>query len=550
MIGFGQSYHTCISGDCVNGYGTFLYDDAYWRGGQYHQVFKGAKYEGNWKDGKFHGEGSYTWAGPDKIIFEVSKGDKYVGDYIEGMRNGKGTMFYFNGDTYVGEFKDDIRHGQGTYTYADGRIEQGEWKNNRPLVYHLDPSIPKFHSLEQYCPKAINQGPNPFCATYSISTIATIIYAKEKGLTDQIEISKNRFSPTFLHYIFPESENPKRIQSLGKFISHYGLPFMKDFEGIDFDGNLQKGERFLCDDLDDLIYDLKMGGKYPIGNCTCIHCLSVTGNSFMDVANEFKVCSSDWITLESPEPFTNFVGVKNKAMITSLNKIKEQIYLGNPCLYVDDFNDLFYNYSNGYASMNRNPVLNTRTIMHGVVIIGYDDNMYGGSYRILNSWGNNWGDDGKAWIRYQDIDTINRGIILSYGKGYRYNQELSDIEIKTYFMNLDNKPTYKNKSSLAQMELDTVKAIDNCRKFLSSGIKPNVVHGDDNDLLCKCFVKKLKNIHKISPISSIDIGEVINIMTKPFDPYDSDPSPIPDTEYKVWGDVIWDCWNEYMDNLD
>ena len=78
FIGFGQ----CISGDCVNGYGTYIYDD-------------GTKYVGQWKNGLTHGQGTYTWA---------------------------------NGDKYVGEWKDDMRNGQGTFTWADGTVIEGLWK--------------------------------------------------------------------------------------------------------------------------------------------------------------------------------------------------------------------------------------------------------------------------------------------------------------------------------------------------------------------------------------------------------------------------------------
>lgn len=41
---------------------------------------------------------------------------------------------------------------------------------------------------------------------------------------------------------------------------------------------------------------------------------------------------------------------------------------------------------------------------HGVVVIGYDDNKYGGAFQILNSWGQEWGEDGFGWVRYSDFE--------------------------------------------------------------------------------------------------------------------------------------------------
>jgi C1A family cysteine protease len=40
---------------------------------------------------------------------------------------------------------------------------------------------------------------------------------------------------------------------------------------------------------------------------------------------------------------------------------------------------------------------------HAMCVIGYDDNYQGGAFQIMNSWGDSWGDDGIAWVRYNDF---------------------------------------------------------------------------------------------------------------------------------------------------
>ena len=40
---------------------------------------------------------------------------------------------------------------------------------------------------------------------------------------------------------------------------------------------------------------------------------------------------------------------------------------------------------------------------HAMVVVGYDDSRYGGSFQLMNSWGSRWGEDGFTWIRYRDF---------------------------------------------------------------------------------------------------------------------------------------------------
>ncbi len=53
--------------------------------------------------------------------------------YLSNWTNCFGTMTYSDGAKYVGEWKDGKYHGQGTYTYADGRVKKGKWVRNEFL---------------------------------------------------------------------------------------------------------------------------------------------------------------------------------------------------------------------------------------------------------------------------------------------------------------------------------------------------------------------------------------------------------------------------------
>lgn len=176
-----QSVHAqCISGDCKNGTGIFLYPS-------------GAKYIGQFKDGEIHGIGTCyytdgstyrgewahrfqeghgiksladgrTWEGawkmglpmgadgkPIKNLFPEKEpeiqsgcvsgncedgegivaypdGSKYEGQFKASKPDGWGTFTYTNGDRYVGTFAAGLKSGKGTFYYADNTQASGEWR--------------------------------------------------------------------------------------------------------------------------------------------------------------------------------------------------------------------------------------------------------------------------------------------------------------------------------------------------------------------------------------------------------------------------------------
>ena len=40
---------------------------------------------------------------------------------------------------------------------------------------------------------------------------------------------------------------------------------------------------------------------------------------------------------------------------------------------------------------------------HAMCLIGYDDEKFGGAFEIMNSWGEDWGDQGFLWMKYNDF---------------------------------------------------------------------------------------------------------------------------------------------------
>jgi hypothetical protein len=48
---------------------------------------------------------------------------------------------------------------------------------------------------------------------------------------------------------------------------------------------------------------------------------------------------------------------------------------------------------------------------HAMCVVGYDDNKFGGAFRIVNSWTSNWADNGFCWVRYRDYGQFVWGAV-------------------------------------------------------------------------------------------------------------------------------------------
>lgn len=51
---------------------------------------------------------------------------------------------------------------------------------------------------------------------------------------------------------------------------------------------------------------------------------------------------------------------------------------------------------------------------HAMLVVGYDDDRNGGSFKVRNSWGVNWGDDGYCWITYNSFKSSTAGVYCYY----------------------------------------------------------------------------------------------------------------------------------------
>ncbi|MGD8912469.1 MAG: C1 family peptidase [Candidatus Thiodiazotropha sp.] len=75
-------------------------------------------------------------------------------------------------------------------------------------------------------------------------------------------------------------------------------------------------------------------------------------------------------------------------------------------------------YEDLYRLSGPNAVYNTTTGSelggHAVTLVGYDDNQFGGAFKVINSWGTGWGDDGYFWLPYNMLwSVMGQALVLT-----------------------------------------------------------------------------------------------------------------------------------------
>lgn len=96
---------------------------------------------------------------------------------------------------------------------------------------------------------------------------------------------------------------------------------------------------------------------------------------------------------------------------------------------------------------------------HAMCIIGYDDALEGGSFQLMNSWGNEWGQNGIAWVRNKDFLHFNKEAYGLYPMGSNAGAA-KDLKLNVHLVYAEtgkkiplkslNKQVYETREALPQ----------------------------------------------------------------------------------------------------
>ncbi|RYG10014.1 MAG: hypothetical protein EON96_17385, partial [Caulobacteraceae bacterium] len=105
------------------------------------------------------------------------------------------------------------------------------------------------------------------------------------------------------------------------------------------------------------------------------------------------------------------------------DELKSQLNAGYPIIFAAVVDYRFQTWSGAQTLGGASgPVLGR----HAMVVVGYDDMR--GAYRVMNSWGSQWGDRGYAWVSYDRFEAMGTEAYIVFDqKGYSADDAPRDI---------------------------------------------------------------------------------------------------------------------------
>ncbi len=228
-------------------------------------------------------------------------------------------------------------------------------------------SMPANFSLEKYCPTPGDQGKYGTCTAWANAYgVATILYAQTHGITDKAIINKYAFSPTFLY---------EQIKAAA-------------------DVNCQNG----TDPIMALVTLMKMGdatlktAPYNCGASTTELAKSEALNYKISDAAILFAAKGMLVDDKFVKPAEQVIDLTKKALtegspVSIGFMLPKSFFYIKTAIWSPDSQEAFGDWQHN---------------KHAMCVIGYDDNIGGGAFRVLNSWGTGWADGGMVWIKYAD----------------------------------------------------------------------------------------------------------------------------------------------------
>lgn len=138
-----------------------------------------------------------------------------------------------------------------------------------------------------------------------------------------------------------------------------------------------------------------------------------------------KLYTDSYSLLEFMEVFR--LTSPGESMMNNVNSVKQAIVDMHPVVFGFEATEALFQpgYNGLFQPTENDEAMKGYAQGHAMTVVGYDDEMFGGAFRVVNSWGTMWGDQGYCWIRYHDF---NNFLVAAYV----FNADLKKPDLVAY----------------------------------------------------------------------------------------------------------------------
>ncbi|MFN3940177.1 MAG: C1 family peptidase, partial [Chitinophagales bacterium] len=250
-----------------------------------------------------------------------------------------------------------------------------------PVSKGYGSDLPSSFSLKAHTPYAKNQGNYGTCTSWAVAYgTMTTAYAYQVGFTNRNLITGLSFDP---YFVYNQVRGDASCQS-GSSVEN-SLLLLMDVGAKKFYMPVIGCGTAITDEMKNNASSYRIADAYILYNTTDI------------MPNERAETALNKYFNTKPKP--------------DIEAVKSALTLGSPVVFASYIPASFFavNTSSWQATAEEktNPaksVLDNTGMhqLHAMTVVGYDDNKNGGSFEIMNSWGEAWGKDGFTWVTYTD----------------------------------------------------------------------------------------------------------------------------------------------------
>ncbi|MFK7899952.1 MAG: C1 family peptidase [Cyclobacteriaceae bacterium] len=316
-----------------------------------------------------------------------------------------GLFYFFGGGSSLFSPSNTNTSSSGGYAtgFQPNQQKYDQAEVYEPLADNVKNPMPEKISLLKYAPTRLNQGQQGSCVGWASSYAArTILHSRATGHNP----NSVRFSPSYL----------------------YNQIALKGCQGSYLKDAMQNMAQGGVLPLDKFAYDEQQCNKKPQGY-------------HRQEASQFKIKGYNRLTKSGDEYQVDLLAVKQN--LAQGAPVVIGMMVGGSFMQAMQGKNVWYPSQGDYNQRGFGG--------HAMCVIGYDDYLEGGAFQIMNSWGEEWGKRGTAYVRYKDFDYF---VKEAYG---------------LYPMGDANKPT----SSRLNAKIGLV--VNNDKSYISLGKRSNSV---------------------------------------------------------------------------